>query len=360
MTEPNPWIQIILNNDLGLYQVEEYRGRGGFALVFAAKDSQSGGVIALKVAIPTSKSEDLEEFEREGTLLKQLTRSSNVVKLHNSDQHEIPMSGPAGEPVPINIRFHVLDLAEGCLEELVLERDELSWEERLRLWRGIVLGVHQMHLKQIVHRDLKSENCLLFPVARRRMDCRVADLGRSRDLKTSGIHSISDYLQGRGDLRFAPPEFLWLQGADTPDAHRQADLYGLGSVFYELATGQAITSMSFGFGPALINLNYMQRQQGQVIDLGSLRGNYKVAFEALALELPKIIRDDCLKLIRQLCDPDPEKRSPNPKIIRSQRKPESLEWLLRRIDILIRRLTTSSKLAKNESTSLHRSYGGAS
>ena len=119
----------------------------------------------------------------------------------------------------------VLVLASGDVCELTADPDllnKLDWSERLWLLRGAVKGVHQMHLRNVAHRDLKSANCLLV-VQGSRSEVRVADLGRAKDFTHAPTLAPFDYLRGRGDFRFAAPEYLWMQGgSDGFDAEKGA------------------------------------------------------------------------------------------------------------------------------------------
>ncbi len=342
-TDPHEvWAQLLCNQAVGDYHMTRLIAGGGFGLVFEAEHSRSGKAVAIKV-LPPTKPEATLEFASEGALLKQLHSSSRVVQLVESADQTIRLSGPAGLPVPISVRYHVLELASGCLEELVLNRESLCWADRLSLWRGVVLGVHQMHLNQIVHRDLKSANCLLFARGRGKVESKVADLGRARDLKVPSRLCAEDYIQGRGDLRFAPPEFLWLQGEDSAEGHRSADLYGLGSLLFELATGQCITALALGLGPTLRDEALKDVGSTRRVDLHTLRPRYELAHAVLWESTPAAIRHPTSKLIRQLCDPEPSCRFPAQRFGRRQPQPMALEWLLRQADILLKSLARAPK-----------------
>jgi eukaryotic-like serine/threonine-protein kinase len=314
------WESALIGGTFDDYQIVSYIGRGGFALVFEAVELTTRRAVALKV-LPPSDPEPSLEFQREGVLLSRLSGSSNVVTLHKTDRLSINITIAGGQQIPVQMPFHVLELAQGCLEELVLHRDKLEWVERLRLWRGVVLGVHQMHLREIVHRDLKSENCLLFVRPKNHTDCKVTDLGRSRHLPSPPLHNQQQYLTGLGDLRFAPPEFLAWQGDDSKKAHTCSDLYGLGSVLFELATGQGITVMSLGFGPEVVRANLSMLQRGQMIDLSGLRSEFESAFRMFESSVPAVIRPQTTALLRQLCDPEPVARLPKPNFSRKSFQP---------------------------------------
>lgn len=336
------WITLLKSHQLDQYRIGNYRGSGQFSLVFEAENVNSGGQAALKIMIPGGHPEDIYEFRSEADLLAALEKSSNVVNLIKSDSGSIEMTGPGGTKVQLPLHFHALELADGSLEELVTDRGKLDLQERLHYWRGAVRGVHQMHRRQVVHRDLKSSNCLLYPRAEIKTRCKVADLGRAADTKRPPHLAPFDYLVGRGDFRFAPPECLFAQGSSERGLCKLADLYGLGSLLFEVVTGQGITSMALGRGPDIVQFALAEARAGRRMDLSSLRGNYAKAYLMFQTSVPSVIRDSATGLLKQLCSPVPEERLPRQRY-GAHPVDNNLEWLLRRADILIKGVSISTR-----------------
>jgi serine/threonine protein kinase len=202
---------------LGGYRLEKYIDKGGFGYVFQVTRLDTSTSFAMKVLSPASDAAAHFDFDNEGALLKKLNPCSSVINLVDSGFESVPVTLASGSAVPLPVKYHVLSLASGSLNELIQSPDmltKLAWLERVSLWRGAVKGVHQMHLKSVAHRDLKSSNCLLMVVGAK-SDVRLADLGRSKDFSQMPEHPANAYLGGRGDARFAPPEYLLLQGGST-------------------------------------------------------------------------------------------------------------------------------------------------
>ncbi len=327
----------------GEYRVTAYRGLGGFCFVLEAIHVPTSSQVALKVLRPDRSASGLEELKNEGRLLDRLRRASHVVDLFGEHENHasIPLTGPGSPtPIPMEVSYLVLELAAGCLVDLLPRRDEIPWPERLAFFRDVVRGVHQMHLEGIVHRDLKTENVLLFD----RGDvpsAEVADLGRSRALDAAPAALLDEYLTGRGDLRFAPPELAWCTGlSDHSPGFRAADLYLLGSLLFELTTGQGVTAIALG-DPRRVMADAMrlgseERQQVFQSRLGDIRASFEPAYALFGGEVPDHLRFDAVELLRQLCDPDPTKRGTRRRAERNL-SPWSLEWILRRVDILLLR-----------------------
>lgn len=338
------WLPFLQGNTVGGYRLGAAIGQGNFSLVFEATNLQTGGLFAMKVLPPMGNPADEMDFDNEGVLLKKLNKCSEVVNVVESGRVNLTMSQPGGMPVPIPVKFHVLSLASGSLHDLVADParlTQLAWPERIRLWRGAVKGVHQMHLKSVAHRDLKTGNCLLV-VSGRRSEVRLADLGRARDLRQAAAHHVQEYLAGRGDLRHAPPEHLWLQGGAQAVDFRNADLYGLGSLLVELTTGHPITALAMGSWQDAVRLGQADLLAGVGRDLSVLRPQYRAAIEAAAEQMPPAIRREGIAVLTQLCDPIPNARPPT-RIGRRYPIENGLLWLLARADIMYRRLVVADR-----------------
>lgn len=326
----------------GRYQLVEHLADGNFSHVFKAIDQPHNAVVAAKMLrLDAAVHPDSAlEFKHEGKLLNLLRSSSRVVSLLDSGSSEITVN-INGTPAPLQVSFHVLEHADGALSELLPLREELDWRDRLSMFRDVVLGVHQMHLKYIVHRDLKGSNVLLFDTASAQVIAKVSDLGRSRNLEQPPRFDVEAYAAGRGDKSHAPPEHLWNLGRFDHTSHRRADIYLAGSVLFELATGVGITSMTFAdwnaHSSAAANMSQRDRETAYGAAARLMVEAHESALGVLADEVPKQIRHLVVDLVRQMCHPDPTRRERRFRIERSN-PAWGLQWAIRRIDIIIKNL----------------------
>lgn len=329
---------------LGEYRLDDFLGRGRFGLVFQATHSTTQAQFAVKLLIPSSDPQPAAEFDSEGDLLRRLNGCAAVVNLVDSGIADIPVS-IGGTCVPLPFKYHVLSLASGSLDELTSDPRRLAalaWADRLSLWRGAIKGIHQMHLKSVAHRDLKADNCLLV-VSGRRTALRVADLGRAKNFSLPSTLLPHDYLSGRGDRRFAPPEFLWFQGGHTEADFRAADLYGLGSLLAELATGHPMTALAIASWQSALVEGQMDLAAGIRRDLSVLKPQFRRAVDEVADQMPLSIRGDGRAILGQLCDPVPTARFPPRRAANRRVIEPGLTWLLRRADILAKRFAIEEK-----------------
>jgi len=348
--------QTISTEDHGDWLLQDVLGEGYFSAVYDAVQvngnaAASGNTpVALKLLHPsaTKHPQFVLEFHTESELLSHLLEANNVVTmLHGSVSGTLPMQLPNAVSVDIPVQFHVFERADGCLDDVVIVHDLADWSLRLDLLRDVVAGIHQMHIAGIVHRDVKSSNVLLFT----ENGCsagqgRVADLGRSAWALATPRFSPETYTFGRGDMSFAAPELVLGGGDATGLSARLSDLYLLGSVLCELAVGQGATSLILpdwqGAQQRILSVPEAARAQARRTELNRLHIRVATTAGLIADAAPPVIASDLAHLFRQLCDPHPDQR--NRRHRRDRNLPATdLAWLLRRVDILRRRLKIHNK-----------------
>lgn len=322
----------------GRYLLNVHIGSGSFSGVFRATDEQTGRQVAVKIlTLRSTHSTDARvEFEGEKSLLQMLVGCSHVVSLLDYGTHQLQLvAPPAGNKVTIDVPYLVLDLADACLAELLLNRHRLPWQARLELYRDLVKGVHQMHLGEVVHRDIKSENSLVYSAPQQ---AKIGDLGRGKHTREPSRFVAEAYVAGRGDMRFAPPELLWLCGTEDPADMARVDLFLLGSLLFEVATGVGISAAAFADPRAIHVAAGQLPAAARRVDLDSriteLRQQFMAAYDLFAAEIPPYLREASVMLLRQLTDPDPARRLPGYR--RRRLDPWDLQWLLTKVDVLIK------------------------
>ncbi|MHC4473218.1 MAG: serine/threonine-protein kinase, partial [Planctomycetota bacterium] len=208
---------------LGAYLVDREIGRGGMGTVYLARDGgdadDPGGSVALKVVHPhlMERQGFFKRFLREAEMGRRLNHV-NVVRTLEADAVKVE-----GE----TFLFLVMEYVEGrTLRELLRDLGSAPEALLLEIARQTATGLAAIHAAGIVHRDLKPENVLITDDHR----VRIMDLGVARPLED--LDALTHEGQFAGSLVYAAPEQFG-RGELGP----AADLYALGVLLYELATG---------------------------------------------------------------------------------------------------------------------------
>ncbi|MBZ0235716.1 MAG: serine/threonine protein kinase, partial [Deltaproteobacteria bacterium] len=204
---------------LGRYEVIRFIAAGAMGEVYEAVDRILGATVAVKVMKPAlaSSPRAVERLVREIALARKVTHP-NVCRLHDVHQHDgrafLSMELLAGESLADRLR-------RGPLPEPELED----------VARQLVAALAALHAAGIVHRDLKSGNIMLVPGdggAR----AVVTDFGLARSLAPAGDARLTGDATMLGTPAYMSPEQV--EGREATPA---SDIYSLGVVLFEMATG---------------------------------------------------------------------------------------------------------------------------
>ncbi len=203
----------------GRYLVEGVIGEGGMATVYRARHKVFDRKCAVKVMNAAMASDETvrERFRREAKAAQSLGHP-NVIEIFEQGETE------AGTP------YMVMELLDGrTLAELV-EREALPLSRAVPLMIQIARGIARAHDLGVVHRDLKPEN--VFVVIRPDGDelVKILDFGIARSRTDSRPTSA-------GEL-FGTPQYLAPERISGGETGPSVDLYALGVIFFEIATGQ--------------------------------------------------------------------------------------------------------------------------
>jgi serine/threonine-protein kinase len=199
------------------YQIEAEAGHGGMGRVYRATDLELNRTVALKVIL-TELADDRTTAAR---LKDEIRLASEISHPHVLRIHDL---GEAD-----GIRFISMAWVEGeDLDHLIKRRGRLGEHDIARLAEQMCEGLQAAHDKRIIHRDLKPQNILVNATG----DACISDFGLAQSLAAETRDHLTQTGHVIGTPRYMSPEQLEGKAVD----HR-TDIYSLGLVLYEMATG---------------------------------------------------------------------------------------------------------------------------
>jgi Tol biopolymer transport system component/predicted Ser/Thr protein kinase len=215
---------------LGPYEIQTPLGAGGMGEVYLARDTRLERTVAVKILPPhlSSNADAKQRFEREARAISSLNHP-NICTLHDVGFQD-------------GTDFLVMEYLEGETLADRLAKGPLTPEQVLKYGSDICEGLERAHKSGVIHRDLKPGNIMLTKSGAKLMDFGLA----KATLQQSAVSSLTmtmSAVQGSqpltqqgtvlGTFQYMSPEQLEATEADV-----RSDIFSLGAVLYEMATGR--------------------------------------------------------------------------------------------------------------------------
>ncbi len=199
---------------VGDYQIVEVLGAGGMGTVYKVRHLISDRLEAIKLILPelTENPELMERFMREIKMQARLSHP-NIASLHNAVRQ--------GDQL-----LMVMEFVEGSTLHSVLRRGRMELGMALDIVEQVLSALEYAHMQGIVHRDIKPANIMLTARSRQ---VKLMDFGIARSVSEQTLTRTGSAV---GSVFYMSPEQVQGSPADG-----RADLYSVGVVLYEMATG---------------------------------------------------------------------------------------------------------------------------
>ncbi len=196
------------------YELVEFVGKGGMALVYKARDKRTNHFVAVKILRPefNHDAEFLTRFDREAVAASKMSHH-NIVNLL-----DVGLDG--------DCRYLIMEYVEGrTLKDIIQERGPLPPTVAAQIAIRVLSALQHAHKNGIIHRDIKPQNILVHSEG----IIKVADFGIAR---VAGSNTISKEDLVMGSVHYFSPEQA--RGEDVTYA---SDIYSVGVLLYEMLTG---------------------------------------------------------------------------------------------------------------------------
>ncbi len=217
---------------VGRYEVIEQIGIGGMAIVYRARDRKLDRYVTLKVM--------REEFVEDEEFITRFSVEARAAASLNNQN--IVSVFDVGQDGPVH--FIVMEYIDGfTLKDLIKKRAPFENEQMLGVAIQIANAIDHAHSNQVIHRDIKPQNILVTSGG----IVKVTDFGIAR---ATGSKTMTAATNVMGSVHYFSPE-----QARGGFVDYKSDIYSLGIVMYEMATGRLPFDAEEAITVALMHLN---------------------------------------------------------------------------------------------------------
>jgi serine/threonine protein kinase/tetratricopeptide (TPR) repeat protein len=216
----------VIGRRLAHYEIGKKLGQGGMGEVYRAHDTKLGRDVALKI-LPGEKAFDPERrarFEREARAVAAL-KHPNIVTIYSVEEFE-------------GVPFLTMELVEGRSLAEAIPSDGMRLDRFFDYSIPLADAIGWAHDRGITHRDLKPSNVMIDPDGR----VKVLDFGLAKVFAEAIDPERADTVVRTHDTAagriLGTPAYMSPEQAEGKPIDSRSDIFSLGTVLYEMATGR--------------------------------------------------------------------------------------------------------------------------
>lgn len=208
----------MIGETISHYKILEKLGEGGMGVVYKAEDTTLNRIVALKFLPPHNSltKQDNDRFLREAQTAA-LLNHPNVCTIYSIAKDEASSD---------QRQFIVMEYVEGMTLREKFAEGSLTLETASQYAIQIGEALHEAHLKNIVHRDIKADNVMVTS----KNKIKVMDFGLA---KLKGSLKLTRTSSTVGTLGYMAPEQIQGEEVDS-----RSDIFSFGVLFFEMLSGK--------------------------------------------------------------------------------------------------------------------------
>lgn len=194
-------------------------GAGCFSAVYSANDLNNNREVALKICKSDATEDEINRFKGENEILHRLSPHERIIE---------PYSNVLVEN---NFYCYAMELAYCNLTNYLNINYNLSFNEKLELFKKICDGISHSHIKNVVHRDLWWNNVLLLDEDGKKL--KLCDFGRAKDFSVNkDLYSPQKQIIGGINFIYPPENIFRIWEKAELEKYIFSDIYALGIMLF--------------------------------------------------------------------------------------------------------------------------------
>lgn len=205
-------------NALDRFEIVEELGRGGMGVVFKARQSDNGRIVALKVitSSPQVSQAQINRFVQEGRSAAHL-HHPNIIRIYDCGKYK-------------NFFYIAMEFLEGQALNDFMKNSSPDLDLILDIFDDLLAAAHYAHENQVIHRDLKPQNIMIEHAGHR---AKLIDFGLAKDFEEGMELTVPGQILG-SPFYLSPEQTR----GESYKVDRRSDVFALGVILYELTTGK--------------------------------------------------------------------------------------------------------------------------